>query len=155
VDSAQQAVDDADLVLASTNASNPVLDGNWLKTGCHVTSIVNSDQRNPRRELDDRTFARAAIVALGSLEQSKQDQAADIVQAIEAGALSWERVCEIGDVIVGKHTRRTNKMQISDYKNNGLAIEFVALAAKVLHLASEHDVGEEIPGHYFSGRRAK
>ena len=155
VDSAQQAVEGAELVLASTNASSPVLDGNWLNEGCHVTSIVNSDQRIPRRELDDRTFARAAIVALGSLEQSKQDQAADIFQAIEAGALSWERVCEIGEVIVGKHPGRINKKQISVYKNNGLAIEFVALASKVYHLALERGVGEEIPAHYFSGPRAK
>ena len=153
VDSAQQAVEDADLVLASTNASSPVLDGNWLKEGSHVTSIVNSDQRIPRRELDNRTFARAAIVGLGSVEQSKQDQAADIFEAIEAGALSWERVCEIGDVIVGKHLGRINNKQISVYKNNGLAIEFVALASKVYQLAKDRGLGEEIPARYFSGRR--
>lgn len=155
VGSAKQAVEDADLVLASTNASSPVLDGNWLKQGCHITSIVNSDQRIPRRELDNRTFARAAIVGLGSLEQSKQDRAADLFEAVKAGALSWDRVCEIGDVIVGKHAGRINNQQISVYKNNGLAIEFVALAAKVYQLACESGAGEEIPGHYFSGRRTK
>jgi alanine dehydrogenase len=155
VDSAQQAVDDADLVLAATNASSPVLDGKWLKEGSHVTSIVNSDHRVPRRELDNHTFARAAIVGLGSIEQSKQDEAADIFEAIEAGALTWARVCEIGDVIVGKHGGRVDDRQISVYKNNGLAIEFVALASKVYQLARERGVGEEIPAHYFSGRRTK
>ena len=155
VDSGKQAVEDADLVLASTNASSPVLDGNWLKEGSHVTSIVNSDQRVPRRELDNQTFTRAAIVGLGSMEQSKQDQAADICEAIAAGALTWARVCEIGDVIVGKHDGRVDDKQISVYKNNGLAIEFVALASKVYHLAREHGVGEEIPARYFSGYRTK
>lgn len=155
VGSAQQAVENADLVLASTNASSPVLNGDWLKEGCHVTSIVNSDQRVPRRELDNRTFSRAALVGLGSVEQSKQDQAADIFEAIEAGALTWQRVCEIGDVIVGKRDGRMNDKQITIYKNNGLAIEFVALAAKVYQLAHERGIGEQIPGHYFSGRRIK
>lgn len=155
VNSAQQAVEDADLVLASTNASSPVLDGDWLKVGSHVTSIVNSDQRVPRRELDNRTFARAAIVGLGSVEQSKEDQAADIFDAVGAGALSWERVCEIGDVVVGNHAGRTNDKQITVYKNNGLAIEFVALASKVYQLARLRGLGEEIPGDYYSGRRAK
>lgn len=155
VDSAKQAVEDADLILASTNASSPVLDGNWLRIGSHVTSIVNSDQRIPRRELDNQTFARAAIVALGSVEQCKQDQAADILEAIAAGALAWDRVCEIGDVIVGKHSGRKDDQKISVYKNNGLAIEFVALASKVYQLARERGAGEEIPAHYFSGRRAK
>lgn len=155
VDSARQAVEAADLVLASTNASTPVLDGAWLKPGCHVTSIVNSDQRVPRRELDNRSFARAALVVLGSVEQSKNDHAADMFEAVEAGDLSWERVCEIGDVIVGKSAGRCDDQQITIYKNNGLAIEFVALAAKVYQLACERGVGEEIPGHYFSGRRTK
>ena len=85
----------------------------------------------PRWELDNRAFARAAIVGLGSVEQCKQDQAADIFEAIEVGALSWERVCEIGDVIVGKHRGRMADQQVSVYKNNGLAIEIVALASKV------------------------
>lgn len=155
VDSAKQAIDDADIVLASTNASAPVLNGDWLKAGAHVTSIVNSDRRMPRRELDDRSFARAAVVALGSIEQSRQDHAADIFEALDAGALSWERLCEIGEIIVGKQPGRTSNEQITIYKNNGLAIEFVALAWKVYTLAMERGAGEEIPGHFFSGRRIK
>lgn len=155
VDNARMAVLDADVVLASTNASAPVLDGSWLKPGAHVTSIVNSDRRIPRRELDNLSFARAALVGLGSIEQSQQDHAADIFEAIEAGALGWERVCEIGDVIVGKHSGRASAEQITIYKNNGLAIEFAALAWRVLTLASERGVGAEIPGQFFSGRRIR
>lgn len=154
VGSAKQAIEDADIVLASTNASTPVLDGDWLKHGAHVTSIVNSDRRIPRRELDNRTFARASIVSLGSIEQSKQDHAADIFEAIGAGALSWDRVCEIGEIVVGKNAGRPNNDQITVYKNNALAIEFVALAWKVFTLARERGAGEEIPAHFFSGRRS-
>lgn len=153
VESARQGVENADLVLASTNASAPVLDGNWLKPGCHVTSIVNSDRKIPRRELDNRTFERAALVGLGSIEQSKQDHAADIFEALEAKSLSWDRVCEIGEVIVGKHPGRSDQRQITVYKNNGLAIEFAALAWKVHQLACQRGVGEEIPTDFFSGRR--
>ncbi|MBM4262570.1 MAG: ornithine cyclodeaminase family protein [Deltaproteobacteria bacterium] len=155
VESARQAVEEADLVLASTNASVPVLDGDWLKPGCHLTSIVNSDRKVPRRELDNRTFARASLVGLGSIEQSKQDHAADIFGAIDAGALFWEWVCEIGDVIVGKAPGRTDDRQITVYKNNGLAIEFVALAWKTFMLAQQRSLGEQVPAHYFSGRRTK
>lgn len=153
VDSAAQAIAPADLVLASTNASTPVLDGAWLKPGSHVTSIVNSDRKIPRRELDNETFQRAALVGLGSIEQSKQDHAADIFEALEARALSWERVCEIGDVIIGKYPGRSDDQQITVYKNNGLAIEFIALAWKVCQLALQHRAGEEIPARFFSGRR--
>ena len=87
VESAQEAVAGKAIVLAATNASSPVLDGSWLSPGAHVTSIVNSDRRFPRRELDDATFARASLVAIGYVEQTQRDRAADVFEAIESGKL--------------------------------------------------------------------
>lgn len=143
------AVKDKDLVLASTNAAQPVLDASWLSEGAHVTSIVNSDGRYPRRELDNETFARAAIVAIGSLEQSRQDHAADIFEAVAAGALDWEKICDLGEILTGQRAGRKNRAQITVFKNNGLAVEFSALAWKVYRLALAAGAGEEIPDHYF------
>jgi alanine dehydrogenase len=154
VATAREAVVDKDIVLASTNASSPVLDGAWLKPGTHVTSIVNSDQRFPRRELDNETFARAGLVAIGYLEQTRRDHAADIYEAIESGALNWERVCQLGEILVGARAGRTAPEEITVFKNNGLAVEFVVLAAKVYELARDRGCGEQIPEHYFSGLRS-
>lgn len=153
VGSAQEAVAGKEIVLASTNASSPVLDGSWLAPGVHVTSIVNSDQRFPRRELDDVTFARAALVAIGYVEQTKQDQAADIFQAIETGVLDWRRICQLGEVLVGSRQGRIAPEEITVFKNNGLAVEFVALAARTYDLARAQGRGEKIPDRYFSQRR--
>lgn len=148
VESARQAVEEKALVLASTNSSSPVLNGAWIMPGAHVTSIVNSDRRYPRRELDNETFARAEIVVLASSEQSRQDHAADIFEAIEAGALTWRKICELGDVLAGE-TKRRNDRQITIFKNNALAVEFTALAWKVFQSARRAGLGEEIPAHYF------
>jgi alanine dehydrogenase len=154
VASAQQAVANKMIVLASTNASAPVLHGAWLTPGAHVASIVNSDRRFPRRELDNETFARARLVVIGYLEQTKQDHAADIFEAIESGALSWDRVCQLGEILVGARTGRTSPEEITVFKNNGLAVEFVGLAAKVHELARERGCGKEIPEIYFSTLRS-
>ncbi len=151
--SAQQAVTGKHIVLAATNSSSPVLDGAWIAGGAHVTSIVNSDQRFPRRELDNATFARSRLVAIGYLEQTRQDRAADIFEAVEAGALDWARVCQLGEVLTGARSGRIRADDITVFKNNGLAVEFVALAAKVYRLALERGRGEEIPANYFSGLR--
>ncbi|MEX0805357.1 MAG: ornithine cyclodeaminase family protein [Candidatus Binatia bacterium] len=150
VESARQAVEGKTIVLASTNSSKPVLDGAWITAGAHVTSIVNSDRRYPRRELDNEIFARAEIVVLASEEQSRQDHAADIFEAIEGGALTWEKVCELGDVVAGEKRRR-NKRQITLFKNNALAVEFTALAWKSFQNAQQAGLGQEIPAHYFPG----
>jgi ornithine cyclodeaminase/alanine dehydrogenase-like protein (mu-crystallin family) len=152
--SAREAVAGKEIVLAATNSSSPVLDGSWIADGVHVTSIVNSDRRFPRRELDDATFARARLVAIGYLEQTRQDHAADIFEAVETGALDWGRVCQLGEVLIGARAARTRPDDITVFKNNGLAVEFVALAAKVYRLALERGCGEEIPTNYFSGTRS-
>jgi ornithine cyclodeaminase/alanine dehydrogenase-like protein (mu-crystallin family) len=85
---------------------------------------------------------------LASEEQTRQDHAADIFEAIEAGALTWEKMCELGDVLAGEKRRR-NERQITVFKNNALAVEFTALAWKVFQSAHRADLGEEIPAHYF------
>ena len=154
VASARHAVANKMIVLASTSASAPVLDGAWLAPGAHVTSIVNSDQRFPRRELDNKTFARASLVAIGYLEQTKQDHAADIFEAIQAGVLNWQRICQLGEILTGARAGRTAPDDITVFKNNGLAVEFVALAAKAYEIARAQGRGEEIPEHYFSGLRS-
>jgi alanine dehydrogenase len=153
VASTQEAVEHKDIVLAATNSSAPVLDGAWLAPGAHVTSIVNSDQRFPRRELDNATFARASLVAIGYLEQTKHDQAADIFTAIAAGVLDWQKICQLGEILTGARGGRIATDDITLFKNNGLAVEFVALAAKAYDLARARGYGEEIPEHYFSQRR--
>jgi alanine dehydrogenase len=153
VESAQEAVAGKAIVLAATNASSPVLDGSWLSPGAHVTSIVNSDRRFPRRELDDETFARASLVAIGYVEQTQRDRAADIFEAIEAENLDWRRICQLGEILVGSRAGRATREEITVFKNNGLAVEFVALAAKVYDLAQSRGRGEEIPERYFSQRR--
>ena len=43
VATAREAVDGMDIVLACTNSSVPVFDGDWLVPGQHVTSIVGSN----------------------------------------------------------------------------------------------------------------
>ena len=154
VASAQQAIANKMIVLASTNASAPVLDGAWLAPGAHITSIVNSDQRFPRRELDNETFARASLVVIGYVEQTKQDHAADIFEAIQAGVLNWSRICQLGEILTGARTGRTGPEDITVFKNNGLAVEFVSLAAKAFEIARAQGRGEEIPEHYFSGLRS-
>jgi len=45
VASPREAVRGVDVILAATNASVPVFDGNWLEPGQHVTSIVGSNAR--------------------------------------------------------------------------------------------------------------
>src|SRR5262249_42473781 len=70
VSSSQEAVRGMDIVLAATNSSVPVFDGNWLEPGTHVTTIVGSNvglvrggfAQMKRREIDDTTLTRSHVL---------------------------------------------------------------------------------------------
>jgi alanine dehydrogenase len=61
VESAQDAVQGSDLVIAATTASTPVIQGDWLEPGTHV-SAIGANTRT-KRELDASCFERARVVA--------------------------------------------------------------------------------------------
>jgi alanine dehydrogenase len=74
-------------------------------------------------------------VVIGYVEQTKQDHAADIFEAIQAGVLNSRRICQLGEILTGARTGRTAPEDITVFKNNGLAVEFVSLAAKAFEIA--------------------
>jgi len=153
VDTAREAVEGADIVVAATNSNTPVLDGSWLAPGAHVVSIVASNVgllqtgavREKRRELDDETVRRAAAIVVCSREQAQQDQQADLYDRVERGLLRWEQVQELGEVIAGKAAGRTSPDQITLFKNNaGQGVADVALGARLYQLARAHKAGVEL-----------
>jgi ornithine cyclodeaminase/alanine dehydrogenase-like protein (mu-crystallin family) len=155
---AREAVEGMDIVLAATNSSVPVFDGDWLQSGQHVTSIVGSNvglvragQRSgKRREIDDRTVERVDVIAAASRDQAIEDQQGDLFDPIENGIITLDDVKDIGDVLTGRVPGRTRADQLTLYKNNaGQGICDVALIAKVIARARERNLGVEMP---FGGR---
>lgn len=154
VGSAREAVEGVDIVLLMTNASEPVLFGDWLEPGQHVTSVVGGnlvrDDRGrplgpPRRDLDDRVIERSAAIVINSRAQAEQDYQGDIMVPIERGILSWQRVGELGELLNAQVPGRTSPDQITLYKNNaGQGVADVALAALVVQRARERGLGAEI-----------
>src|SRR5204863_452041 len=64
--------------------------------------------------------------------------------AVAAGALAWDRVHELGDVVVGNHPGRASAGQITLFESLGLGVEDLALAARVYRLAKARGLGREI-----------
>lgn len=158
VASAREAVEGMDIVLAATNSSVPVFDGDWLVPGQHVTSIVGSNvglirskqRTKKRREIDDRTIERMDLIAAASRDQAIEDQQGDLFDPIESGIIALDDVKDVGDILTGRVPGRTSADQLTLFKNNaGQGICDVALVAKVVARARERKLGIEMP---FSGR---
>ena len=139
---AEEAVRDADIVVTSTTATNPVVEGRWLKLGAHINAIgANFPQK---RELDAEAVRRCDLIAADSRQQSREE-AGDLIHVFGDDTSQWDKVHELADIVGGKIPGRTSPGQITLFKSNGIAIEDVVVAGRVYELARARGLGRQIP----------
>jgi ornithine cyclodeaminase/alanine dehydrogenase-like protein (mu-crystallin family) len=153
VSNVKETMQDADIVLATTNTNVPVFPGESLREGMHVTSIVGSNVgmvqigviAQKRRELDDTTLRRAAVIGIASRELAIQDQQGDIYDPVEEGKISWDKIAELREIVVGQKPGRRERQDITVFKNNGgQGIAELAIADLILNRARERKLGIEV-----------
>jgi alanine dehydrogenase len=121
VGSAEEAVRGADIVVTATFSKDPVLDANWISPGTHVNAMGSNQAQ--RRELPSELIARADMIAVDSIEQSKIE-AGDLLLA----AVDWTdpRIVELAAI-----DKRPAGSPVTIFKSLGLGVEDVAAAAFV------------------------
>lgn len=122
----QEAAANADIVITATNAKTPILEGDWLKPGTHITSIANGDKTRTRQELDDATLRRADPIFVTS-KQTVCVNESDVFRAVRDQVISWDRVHEISSLLLGRVAGRTDARQITLFKLQGTGIMDVAV----------------------------
>jgi len=142
VASAEEAVGGADIVITSTTASKPVLEGRWLHPGMHINAIGSNFAE--KQELDAEAVGRCDVIAADSVEQSKIE-AGDLIQAFGKDATRWTGVRDLADIVSGKAPGRTNQDQITLFKSNGIAIEDIVLGGRLYEITRERGMGRDIP----------
>ena len=122
VETAEQAVRGAQIVVTATNSKEPVLEDGWISPGVMINAM-GSNIAN-RRELPGELVRRANIVVVDSLEQAH----------IEAGDLlladSWANVVELQTV-----ERHYDPNQVTVFESLGIGVEDVAAGAFVYERA--------------------
>jgi ornithine cyclodeaminase/alanine dehydrogenase-like protein (mu-crystallin family) len=142
VDQPEAAARDASILITITSSRTPVLEGRWIAPGSHVNAAGSNALQ--RAELDVEAVRRAALIVTDSLEQAKVE-CGDLVAPIEQGVVRWEDVHELGEVVAGTHPGRRSGDDITLFESQGVALEDVAVAARIVARARERQVGQEIP----------
>ena len=138
VDSWAEAVRGADVVAATTHATEPVVLREWLDPGTHVNSVgANLEGRG---EVDP-AVVRDALVAVEYRTSTLAPPPAGAPEFVESPP---DQVVELGELVAGTKPGRTSPEQITLYKSVGVAVQDAAAAALVLAAARQQSAGREI-----------
>jgi alanine dehydrogenase len=141
VERPEEAARGASILITITSSKTPVLAGAWIEPGAHVNAAGSNAL--DRAELDAEAVRRAALVAVDSLEQARVE-CGDLVEPLRQGVLAWEQVVELGQIVAGRHPGRPSPEAVTLFESQGVAMEDVAVGARLLELARARGVGREI-----------
>ena len=142
MESAAAAVRGAKIVSTATTSSHPVLTAEDLPAGIHINAIGANHAH--KQELDDAAIAKANLIFVDSLEQSRQE-AGDLIIPFQQHPERWNDVYELAQLVAGQVPGRTSDSQITLFKSNGIAAWDLAVAVKVYHLAQQSGLGRKLP----------
>ena len=140
--SAEDAVRGSDLVGTVTTAAEPLFDAEWLEPGAHINAAGSNALI--RQELSEAAIRKCELITVDSVPTALAE-AGDLLPLLEKGRLHPRQLVELGEVIVGRHPGRASAEQITLFESQGMAIQDLAVASRVLAAAQAAGVGREIP----------
>ena len=124
MDSAEAVVRGADVVVAATASSTPVIQSEWVAEGTHVIAVGACLPL--QRELDPALVARSRLVVDSRAAALKE--AGDVVMGISEGRWTEAHIfAELGEL-----PKRQSDREITVFKSLGLAVEDIFAAHLVL-----------------------
>lgn len=123
--SVRDAVADADIVVTTTPASEPILSAAWLRPGQHVTAM-GSDAEH-KNEIEPAALARADVYVGDRVSQCAR--LGELHHAIAAGAVQAERDWpELGAIVAGTAAGRRSPRDITICDLTGTGVQDTAIA---------------------------
>src|SRR5918996_5713643 len=154
VGSYEEAVQDVDIILTSTNSRKPFL-GTWaLREGMHISAMQ-------RDEFDDEallscnplvlhTHATENNVTSSALAHFDRDNFKLRDHPTDRG-IDWKSLPTLPDLLAGRVAGRERDDQITGFVNNiGLGAQFAAVGKKVYDAAKARGLGREVPLDWFT-----
>ncbi|MBN3791977.1 hypothetical protein G3N94_34610 [Burkholderia sp. Ac-20353] len=116
VEHLERSVRDADLVVCVTSSTSPVLDGAWLRDGCHVDLV--GGYTPSMREANDAALLRSRIYV--DHRALVTENCGDIRQPLDAGVIDATDIeGDLFDLCGGCVTGRRHDADITLFKNGG------------------------------------
>jgi ornithine cyclodeaminase len=142
VTSPEMAINEADLVLVSTNSAVAALSGKWLRPGISVFGVGRPN------EFDDEVYWRANLISVTSKvhELGYYDTQLDqpLIRLSRQSKVSWNDVVEFGDIIAERAATPDLSKSIVVFRDSQGGYGDVALAAWTYEEARRRGLGQEM-----------
>jgi alanine dehydrogenase len=154
IDNAEEAVQGADVIMASTSSLVRVLEPAWLKPGMHVSCIKSQEVDQELLNATDRVIVH--VSAQPKAYENIMAGTPNVNPEYEAGwwtkpGNKFKEYQELSQLVAGKAVGRQNRDEITCFVNNvGIGLQFAAAGALVLEKAAKIDIGHELPDEWFS-----
>jgi ornithine cyclodeaminase len=137
VDDASTGLEGVDVVTAATNSRHPVLPGDRVPPGCHVSGVGSFTPG--MREFDDALLERAAIFV--ESRETALAEAGELIAAREAGITAECEWTELGEVLAGLKPGREHEAQVTFFKSVGHSVFDLYAARRIYDTAREQGAG--------------
>lgn len=141
-ENAADAVGAADVIGTITSSSVPVLQTEWVNPGTHINAAGSNALI--RRELPEDLLRKACPLVVDTVETALRESG-DLLPLIEKGRLLPRQLVELGDVITGRIPVKATTQGISVFESQGLGVQDMAVALKVLERAQADGLGTALP----------
>jgi len=135
VDSAEEAVVGADIIVTVTVANEPIVKDAWLKPGSFF-SAVGSYQ-----EEEFEAVLNSDLIVVDDTDTVEHRGTPVVALILASKMIERERVLDLGPIITGDIPGRTSDDQRVFFSPIGMGIHDICLCHKVYHAAREKGVG--------------
>lgn len=132
--SADECVEDADLIITATTSDRPVFDGRLVKKGATVSCIGTYEP--DKHEIDPYLIARADRIYCDSTA-AVLSESGDILIPLRSGLITENDICGgLGEVINGTLRGRTNDDEIIVFETVGIAAQDLVTSGMIYDVIS-------------------
>jgi ornithine cyclodeaminase len=141
VDSPEEAIRSADIIVAATTSRVPVVEGKWLRPGSFVASTGAYEAT--AREVDTEVVRMAACRVIDSRADCLE-RAGDFLIPEREGAIRRDSIAELAELVSGARPGRRSATEIACYKSSGVPIQDLVTAQHIERRAAARGMGAMI-----------
>lgn len=115
------------LIVTTTPSQQPLITADMIRPGTHITAMGSDTPE--KQELDCDILGKADLIVADSIEQCMLR--GETFRAIEAGIISANDLCELGNIVSGQIVGRSSETQITVADLTGVAVQDIQIAKSV------------------------